>query len=398
MKNKNLIILYLVFTIIVVSIYTCINIYEYHTYTYNYNLRLDRIITTIKNDYPDITDEEILNILNSEDNSNYMSQYGYNIYEDNYLKINNDKFNLFLILNIVYIIVSIIILLFITIYNNNRVNKEINNIRKLVEDINDKKYYLHLDESSEDVFSQLKSEVYKTTIVLKEAAENSSKAKKELKSSLENISHQLKTPLTSILIMLDNIIDDPDMDENIRTDFINDIKRETTNINFLVQNILKLSKLDSNTITFNKSKNKIIDIVNDSIKNINTLCDLKNINIITEGNNECNIYCDFKWQVEAVTNILKNAIDHSKESNKVIVKLDDNSVYSKIEIVNYGEEISEKDMHHIFERFYKGENAKSDSVGIGLALAKMIIEEDNGTISVSSNKKETKFTIKYYKI
>lgn len=397
MKNKKIVSVYLLISIILISIFVIINIHQYHTYTYNYNLKLDQIITTLKNNYPDITDEEILNILNSDNTSSYMKQYGYDLNINNYLKINKDKYTFYLIINIIYLSLSFIFILILIIYNKNKTNKEIENIRKLISDINDKKYYLHLDESNEDIFSQLKTEIYKTTIVLKELAENSIKDKKELKKSLEDISHQLKTPLTSILVNLDNIIDDPDMDEELRNDFINDIKREVMNINFLVQNILKLSKLDSNTITFNKSNTKLIDIINNSIKNINTLCDLKNININIKGNKNSNLYCDSRWQIEAITNILKNCIEHSNNNSNINIKYDENKVYSLIEIQDNGCGISSKDLPHIFERFYKGENSSNESVGIGLALSKSIIEEDNGSIIVKSNKNGSTFTIKYYK-
>ena len=101
--------------------------------------------------------------------------------------------------------------------------------------------------------------------------------------------------------------------------------------------------------------------------------------------------------IEAITNILKNAIDHSKDNSIVTINLSNNNVYSTIEIIDNGEGISKKDLPHIFERFYKGENATNDSIGIGLALAKTIIELDAGTISVNSNSSGTKFTIKYFK-
>jgi signal transduction histidine kinase len=198
--------------------------------------------------------------------------------------------------------------------------------------------------------------------------------------------------------MLDNIIEDSDMDPNVRNDFIIDIKRNVVNINFLVQNILKLSKFDANTINFIKDENSINKIVKESIKNVSPLCDLRNINIELNVKKDSKILCDFKWQVEAVTNILKNAIDHTKNSDKVVVNIDENNVYSSIEVINFGEVISKKDMKHIFERFYKGENAKADSVGIGLALAKTIVDEDNGNISVESANNETKFIIKYFKV
>ena len=251
---------------------------------------------------------------------------------------------------------------------------------------------------SEDELSILKNEIYKTTIMLKEAADNSNKDRIKLKKSLEDISHQLKTPITSILIMLDNIIEDPDMDASVRNDFIIDIKRNVANINFLVQTLLKLSKFDSNTVNFIKQENELENIAKESIQNVASLCDLKNINIELNIKNNSKIVCDLKWQIEAITNLLKNAIEHSKDNEKVVITVDSNNVYSMIEIQDLGDGIAEKDLPHIFERFYKGENSTSESIGIGLALAKTIIEQDNGNISVDSDGNGTRFIVKYFKL
>jgi signal transduction histidine kinase len=278
---------------------------------------------------------------------------------------------------------------------NNKKDKEINSITKYIEEINKKNYQLNIDDISEDELSILKNEIYKVTIMLKEDAENSKKEKIELKESLSNISHQLKTPLTSILIILDNLIDNPDMDKDTREDFIRDIKREITNITFLVQSILKLSKLDTNTVDFIEDDIPIDEIINEVIKNLSMLCDLKNIKIITKLDN-INLKCDFKWQVEAITNIVKNSLEHSLENSSILITAKHNKVYANITIKDNGTGIAKEDLPHIFERFYKSKNAKNDSIGIGLALAKSIIEKDNGTISVDSNKCGTEFTIKYF--
>ena len=402
MKNKVKLKKYL-FISLIVSLCLCVmflslNIYEYHNYTNNFNNKIASIVSILKDKYPDVSENDIIKILNSREKSDIdlFEKYGINL-DTNSIVLNNDNlYHKYLILNIVFLLVSFILLLLIFIRYNQRKEKDIKDIINCIEQINKKNYELQIDSISEDELSILKNEIYKTTIMLKEAAENSNKDKINLKKSLEDISHQLKTPLTSILVMLDNLIEEPDMDIELRSDFIRDIKRNAVNINFLVQSLLKLSKFDSNTINFIKEENSISNIVKEAIKNVSPLCDLKNVNIMISNKMNSKIICDFKWQVEAITNILKNAIDHSNENSRVIINMDSNNVYSMIEIINYGETITKNDMKHIFERFYKGKNATSDSIGIGLALAKTIIEEDNGTISVESNNKETKFIIKYY--
>ena len=230
---------------------------------------------------------------------------------------------------------------------------------------------------------------------LKEDAENSKQAKKDLKDTLADISHQLKTPITSILIILDNIIDNPDMDKNTREDFIRDIKRELLNMNFLALNLLKLSKLDSNTVHFIKKEVSLDEIVTSSIKNVSPLCDLKNITIIKNLEPGIKINCDLNWQVEAITNILKNCVEHSKENSKIDITTATNKVYHSIKIRDYGTGISKKDLPHIFERFYKGESSSSNSIGIGLSLAQKIIESNDGLINVETGPDGTTFIIKY---
>ena len=234
--------------------------------------------------------------------------------------------------------------------------------------------------------------------MLKEVADNSRQGKLKLKNSLSDISHQLKTPLTSITILIDNIIDNPDMDKGTRNEFAKDIKREITNINFLVQSLLKLSKLDADSVKFTNVNVSIAEIIKKSVKNVSVLCDLKNVEIEVKGSNKSKVYCDMNWQVEAITNVLKNCVEHSNSNSKILVNYEENQVYSKIEIRDNGIGICKADLPHIFERFYKGKYSSSESVGIGLALSKTIIESNNGYIDVESEVgKGSIFTIKYYK-
>lgn len=396
-KLKQFLFSFVIFVCLLCSLFLTINIVEYQTYNKNINSKITSIINKIEEKYPNVSEDEILDILNSEkENNDLLKKYSIDIKIDTLIKSNEKSYHIFLILNCLFYVITLILMLFYFLRFNSKKDKEINQITKCIEEINRKNYKLELDDISEDELSILKNEIYKTTITLKEAAENSNKEKLQLKESLSDISHQLKTPLTSILIALDNLIDDPDMDKEIREDFIKDIRRETTNISFLVQSILKLSKLDTNTVEFKDEEISIINIINETKNNLSMLCDLKNVKLNINFIDDSKIKCDYKWQVEALTNIVKNCVEHSKENDIVSIESSSNKIYSQIIVKDNGCGIDKKDLPHIFERFYKGKNATSDSVGIGLALAKSIIEKDNGKINVESNENGTTFTIRYY--
>lgn len=263
---------------------------------------------------------------------------------------------------------------------------------------NQKNYEIDINDVSEDKLSILKHEIYKTTVMLKENTEKGNQDKINLKKSLQDISHQLKTPLTSSIIMLDNIIDDLENDIEIKPEFIKKVKKDISKISFLIQSILKLSMFESNKITFIRKEIPVKKIINSSIENIENLCDLKNIKIVVKDRSKNKIYCDYRWQVEALTNILKNAVDYSFNDSIIIVEVDKNNTYTQIKIKDFGKGMSEDETINIFKRFYKGKNSSSDSNGIGLSLAKAIIEKDNGRVIVNSLKGEgTTFSIKYFK-
>ena len=373
---------------------------QYKTYTYNFNQKIVGIIDNVLEKYPDIEKREIVEILNSCDKTNneILREYGIELDKDSVILENNTDFQKFIIIDISTLILFILILSIIFFKYNHSESKKINEITKYIEEINRGNYKLNIEENTEDELSILKNELYKITIMLKEVAENSQKDKTTLKDSLSDISHQIKTPITSILIMLDNILSDENMPEDIKKDFIKDIKREIINIKFLVESILKLSKIDSNSIKFIKKEVFIKDIINEAVKNVSMLSELKNIEIIVSGDDSIKTICDLKWQVEAITNILKNCIEHSYENRKIYINYNQNNMYTELKIEDNGTGIDAKDLPHIFERFYKGKNSSSDSVGIGLALSKSIIESNNGYIQVDSKlNKGTTFIIKYLK-
>lgn len=402
MKNKLYLKKYLLQSLFIIIIFLVlflvVNNIEYNQYKKTFNYKINAILETVQEEYPNIKKEELIKILDSKEISdNILLEYGYDIEKDSFIQQNNNISFTFNIIKGMILVIAFVVITYIFVKSHIESDKEIEKIIKCIEDINHKNYDLKIDDLSEDKLSILKQEIYKTTIMLKENAENSLKDKVDLKNSLQDISHQLKTPLTSISIMLDNIIDDPEMDSDVRQNFIKQIKREITNISFLVQSILKLSKFESNTIDFNRKEVSIKNIVDETLKNVSNLCDLKDIEIKVKNKSKNKIYCDCKWQIEAITNILKNAVEYSDNRSKVLLECEDNNLYSQIKITDYGKGMDKEDTLNIFKRFYKGKNSTKDSIGIGLSLAKAIIEKDNGRIIVESEKnKGTIFTIKYF--
>ena len=408
MKNKEVLKKYIIFTIVVFAIFMIIlaivNHIQYSSYNRNSNLATNQIINNIKKSYPEADINEIIQILNNDnlEQTDFLKEYGINIDKDTAILSNQQDSKLLLIINCSILLTLLIVIICIFVKYNKNQNKKISEITKYIEDINRGIYTLSIQENSEDELSILKNELYKITVMLREQSENSIKDKMQLKKSLEDISHQLKTPLTSIIIMLDNLLDNPNMDVDIRNDFIKSIYREISNINFFIQALLKLSKFDVNTIKFNRKEEKIRDIIDQAQQNVETLCDLRKIKIETIPDfgqapfRNPEVVCDIKWQVEAITNIIKNCVEHSESGTKISIKYGKNDLYSEIMIEDQGSGIDPEDLKHIFERFYKGKNSSKDSVGIGLSLAKTIIEKDNGYITVESEiGKGSKFCIRY---
>ena len=396
MKNKKTIILIIIIILIYTFSFNMVYLYQENIYKEKYNMFVNNIISVIKEKYPDINNKDIIDILNNKTNLNYLNEYGID-YDNEFALISMDKENkkIFIINNVI-LGSFILILSIILIINKKYENKKLEEIIHLIEEINKKNYNLNIKGTDETMISKLKNEMYKTVVMLKNDADNSLKDKLIIKTYLEDISHQLKTPLTVINISLDNLIDNPNMDEKNRNEFISKISKEVTNINNLIQNLLKLSKFDVNVINFVNKSVSIKEFINKSIDKISLIADLKNINIKVNILNEFNLNIDLNWQIEALSNIVKNAIEHSKENDIIYINCNDNKIYSKIEVINNGT-INDKELNKIFDRFYTNKKGYSESVGIGLSLAKNIIEKNNGKIDVYSKDGKTIFTIKYYK-
>ena len=400
-ERKKLIILILLVTMFIELINCVIIVKQNKKYQDKVNIIITNIVGEISQNYPEINDEEILEILNDdglgEQGKNILYKYGIDTNKMQAIKgLESQKKEMLINSIIISAVFACLVLVVIFIYENKQ-KRKIENIITYIEEINKGNYNLKIEENTENELSNLSNELYKITVMLKEQTEKSNKDKQILQTSLEDISHQLKTPLTSISIMLDNIRENPQMDEHTRQEFIHEISRQVDWINWLVISLLKLSKLDSGTITFKNEKIDAKELIENVIKNLAIPLDIKQqkINVSKNANN---IYFtgDYNWQLEALTNIVKNCIEHTPENKNIYIEYSQNNFYTKIIVRDEGCGIEAEDLKHIFERFYKGKNSSSNSVGIGLALAKSIIEKDNGYIICTSNVgKGSTFEIKY---
>ncbi len=356
-------------------------------------------MSQILENHPEMREDELIRAIKDEpkDKEKILHKYGY---DDEVVAIDKlkDAMNKSIIINVIFLIAFFVVALGIYFLYAIIQDKKIKEINRYLRGINNGNYTLKIEDNGEDELSKLRNELYKTTVLLKELAENSIQEKENLSNSLADISHQLKTPLTSIRIMLDNINENPDMDKETRLDFLNEISKQTEWISSLVISLLKIAKFDAGTIIMENKEIKINELINNVKANLSILIEIKEVEIVTDIPEDAKIIADYKWQLEAITNIVKNAIEHSNPNSKIKIKVENNSVFTKIRITNTGRGISKEDKKHIFERFYKVKNDKEESIGIGLSLAKTIIEKSNGYIKVESElNKETTFEIKYLK-
>ncbi len=247
----------------------------------------------------------------------------------------------------------------------------------------------------EGELSILKSNIYKVTTKLKYQKELLKQDKVTLATAMADISHQLKTPLTSMMVMNDLLKSEEDGEK--REEFLKTQSDQLDRMNWLIQTLLKLSKLDAGSVLLTKEDIAAYELINEIMKPFEIQLELKNISFVSEIP-EAFVMCDKNWTVEAIQNIVKNCIEHMDEGGSLKVSLIDTNIFSQILISDTGCGIAPEDIPHVFERFYRGKNAGKDSVGIGLALAKTIIENQHGEISVRSEAGVgTAFDIKLYK-
>ena len=285
-----------------------------------------------------------------------------------------------------------IIVYYITTYSRYK------KITNLSEDINKLLHgdnTISFDDYTEGELSILQSEIHKMTVRLREQHQMLIDDKVYLADSIADISHQIRTPLTSINLLV-QLLSKPDLSEEKKRQHIMELRRMLSRIDSLITALLKISKLDARTVQFKPQNISLEELINKSCEPLLVPFELRGQELAISAEGE--FFGDLAWTCEAVGNIVKNCMEHTPEGGKVEVIASENPIYSEIVIADNGSGIDKDDLPHIFERFYKGKNSSGNSFGVGLALARMIITGQSGTIKAENRKdKGAKFTIRFYK-
>ena len=282
-------------------------------------------------------------------------------------------------------------------YHVKKQHREMKQVTHYLNHILSGDYSLEIHEYDESEINSLKNDIYKITVLLREQEDYSKNEKKHLESVLSDISHQLKTPLTSMYVIND-ILENDAIDSNKKKEMLRKNKNQLKRIEWLVSSLLKLSRLDSGVVVMQPKSVSVNTLLEQALEPLRIPIELKEQTVEIIGNDHVMVEVDLAWTVEAFVNLIKNAHEHTPSNGKIEIRYQDNPIYVEFQIEDNGEGISANDLPHIFERFYKGATSNKDSIGIGLNMAKTIIQKQNGMITVNSiENKGTTFIIKFYK-
>ena len=254
---------------------------------------------------------------------------------------------------------------------------------------------LPITEYNEGELSILANQVQKLTLRLTEAAEVVEADKKHLADSLTDISHQLRTPLTAMTLTT-TMLRTSELTNEKRMELTGELRSLLTRTDWLVETLLKISKLDAGTVKLTKDTVSVSELISRSAAPIAIPLDLRNQTLMVKCGEE-SFSGDLIWSAEALGNILKNCVEHTPEGGTITVTAQETALYTQIEVEDTGSGFDPKDIPHLFERFYKGSNASQNSYGIGLALARTVITAQNGTVQAQNCETGAKFIIKFYK-
>jgi signal transduction histidine kinase len=249
-----------------------------------------------------------------------------------------------------------------------------------------------IDDNPKDIFStiedtmlsKLQSQVIKLSDILKSHNIRQRKEKDDLTSLISDISHQLKTPLANLNIY-NSLLLDTSLSDDRRIEFTKNMQSQIEKLNWLMESLIKMSRLETGIIKLNIKNQSITQTVLQTILMVSPKAEQKGMNIIFSSEKDIICNHDTKWTQEAIFNILDNGIKYSPDNTEIHVSIIKYELFCRIDIQDKGDGIIESDINKIFTRFYRGENPKNiDGVGIGLFLSRKIVSQQGGYIKVKS--------------
>ena len=281
-------------------------------------------------------------------------------------------------------------LFFFTFYRRNKIERRrIEALTEYLEQVNSGKAVI-LSSFEEDDFSKLEDEIYKTVTFLYQTKDQAVKAKDNFAENLSNIAHQIKTPITSISLSLQK------MKHSCKSNTLLQIEKQLSRLTRLEETLLILSRLDAGTLLLHREEADVFTLLVLAADNLQELFSNACTSIDIPEQGEMAVIADVEWTMEAIMNVMKNCMEHNR-GGTVHCSYSQNPFYTEIRIWDDGEGFAKEDIPHLFERFYRGKNAKGNGIGIGLALAKEIIERQNGTIRAKNIPGGAFFEIRFYR-
>lgn len=275
------------------------------------------------------------------------------------------------------------------LYRNKTETARIQALAEYLEQVNMGKAVV-LSSSGEDRFSRLEDEIYKTVTFLYQTKDTAVQAKNNFAENLSNIAHQIKTPITAISLSVQT------MKQKCDEKYLEQIQRQLLRLTHLEETLLVLSRLDAGTLALQKEEIDVYTVLVLAADNLQELLIKYGVSVDIPELGEMAIYADLDWTMEAVINLMKNCMEHSA-GGTIHCSYGQNPLYTEILICDEGQGFAREDIPHLFERFYRGQNASEGGIGIGLALAKEIIERQNGTIRAKNMPEGSAcFEIRFY--
>ena len=358
-------------------------------------------LKALSEEYPS-TEESLIQLYQNTDfhevDTSFLEKYGFTDVDDLlYFDDLKESYRELLWQQLFFVIVVFLVLNGAYIWYQIHQDRKLKELDLYLRKVLDGDYSLDIRDYEDGILSSLKNDIYKMTVRLKEDQKKAMEQNRFLESTLSDISHQLRTPLTSMYVMND-LLSSTKMSKEKKKEVLKKNRSQLERIEWLITTLLKMSRLDSGMVTLKEEKVEAKELIKKALEPISIPVELKKQTVLIVGDKKAQVIVDQKWTIEAFVNILKNAHEHTKVGGMIIVKITDNPLYTEFLIQDNGNGIAKEDLPHIFERFYKGKNSSSESIGIGLNMSKSILQKENASVMVeSTERKGTTFIIRFYK-